>query len=457
MGIPLLCAASLQLGWDFMGLYGQDAHDYFQKALAWSRWFTGGDAPTPILHPQGYPISGALIGFVIGGPLIALRALSILSLGVVTGSVLRTLIRSGAGDARAMPFTVIAVLGSPFLLRGAMLIMSDLYAATFCMLSFACAHATMRSAQNALLATILAGAAIGVRHAAAALMVPMLAVLVVRLLRGRSWGSLMAVGVGGIVAVLVARALPGGPSGFPDHPWLRDWSLLNFFRRSFTTMDGAAHHALPNLVHALLPFAHPGFLPIGALLLPFVGWRDLRQAPRATAAIMIGAYTLFMAGIPFQNDRFLLLEVPLVAVVLFPAFDRCLTWLRSRSIPLAPAFMMVLAGQLALFAFSMRSFVALARTERELALLVSTRPERTLYQFSLGPALATHHVPQQVIDLWSGPVETFEPGSLVLFNPSAFGTQWRGRDPVMNWERAIGQGVDTIAQRKDGWVLVRVR
>jgi hypothetical protein len=49
-------------------------------------------------------------------------------------------------------------------------------------------------------------------------------------------------------------------------------------------------------------------------------------------------------------------------------------------------------------------------------------------------ALKAYGVENKTINLWENRIKQFEPGYLVLFNYQDSYTQWKGTNPMLNWE-----------------------
>lgn len=439
----------------FEGLYGQDPHDYLHIAHAWNAWSRGGSLPAGTLHAQLYPLLGGLLGRLVGD-LMALRLITAASFVGVVLIAARQLEGMAADQQLARAYLLVAVAASPFLLRHSLFVMSDVPCLLLIMVAYRQAvrfRADGRSRRTWGVA-LAAGGALAMRPAAA----PMLAVIgtyiLVAIIHQRAWRAALAGLLGkamlaGVVVLLLGRMEVGGWA----HPWLTGWSPLHFVRRDFSTLDGHAHYALPNIINVLKPLVHPGFLTIGVVLLPFFRRVDLKRPGAGMAAAMFAAYALFLAGMPFQNDRFLLPLELLAALVLFPAFERAAQRLSPKMLTWGIA--LVVIGQVVMGAISLRSFVRMARTERELAAWVRSTEGRPVYEFSMKPALGTYAEEVPVVDLWEEQVPHFAPGSLLLFNEGAFADQWQGMAPMMNWERARDQHPQLIARRPDGWALYR--
>ena len=455
--LPIAAAVAWAHAQGFAGLYGQDPHDYLHRAEAWYAWLHGEGRPAHSPHPQLYPLLGALVG-VIGGPWSGLRLVSIGAyLGVV--HIVRLEVDRRSSDRGANnAFVLLAVAASPFMLRHALFVMSDMLCLLFVMIAYrqAVLFRADGKGHRTMITALCAGAALATRFAAAP---PFLAIgvhILRTIIHQRAWKAALAGLFGkGLLAVLVLVLLGRSETPFWHHPWLTGWSPMNFFRHAFQTVDGAGHYPLPNILHALSSVVHPGFLPLGCALVFLFRRSDLQEHATALAVGMFLLDAFFLAGVPFQNDRFLLLTQPLVALALFPAFLRLWSRWPFSSGPRVGLVAAIALMQVLLFGINLRAFVRMTREERALAAVVSLHPERPLYQFSMAPALRTYGVRGELIDLWSTDVAQYPAGSLLLFNAPAFEHQWQGMRVMRNWERAKSQRPTLIATADEGWALYR--
>jgi hypothetical protein len=227
-------------------------------------------------------------------------------------------------------------------------------------------------------------------------------------------------------------------------------------RRELVSDDGILRYVLPNGFYVLSVFGHPGFLPLGLLLLPFLQRSDLAPLHARLALGVVVVYLLFIGGLPFQNDRVLLFAQPFVALLLFPAFVRALEWASARGLLGYKLVAPVMVVQAVLFIRAMLPFVQQGAVERDLtALVVALNPSR-VYTHGMGAAFDIGCPNAMVTELWYGDIEVFEPGALFVVRPSDLAEQWVGRPPLDNWRRARSQGVQVLLERSDGWTIARV-
>jgi hypothetical protein len=266
----------------------------------------------------------------------------------------------------------------------------------------------------------------------------------------------------GIAALLVGLMLLAARAG--EHVWpsarggspLVGWAPLNALRTVLHSDDGELRYAVPNAVNALKVFVHPGFLLLGPVLIPFIRRGDLLAGPQRIAAGMVAAYLLFVMGMPFQNDRVLLLAQPFVAVLLFPAFGRAQHWVADKGLRPRVVVVPLVLVQLALFVRAMLPFMRQEQLERHWAAEVCATGRSRIYTHGLGGAIGTWCPAVQVTELWYAPIDRFEPGALLLVQPHALRHQWAGMDPATSFQRAQQQGLLTRLEGPEGWTLFEV-
>lgn len=442
----------------YEGLNGQDAHDYLRLARAWLTCWKGGPVPPVAEHPHGFPIMGAVLGSVLG-PVLALRIISLVAYGAVVLLVYHLLRK--AADRREVRFVyvLLGVAMSPFVLRYGMTSLSDVSAIAFLLAALVCSLSWRNGRSRMALAGVplFLALALTVRLAVAPLAMLILALMFETLLqRPLRWRSIaVIVAVGAFACAVLMPELEG--RGLLQGTPLAEWSPLNWFRRELRSDDGTLRYALPNLVYACCSSVHPGQFPLGLLLLPFTRRADVEQGTGRVAAILLLGYLLFVAGMPFQNDRVLLMGQPFTVLLFYPAFERAFD--RIQQIDFKPIVVVLTLCLLetGLFVRAMLPFIRQARVERELAAAVNTHAPSMIYSHGMGASLDNYCAPTPVVELWYSTLDRFEHGAIIVVHPASLNEQWQGTPPGINWSRARTQGLDIIASRDDGWVLARLR
>lgn len=450
--VPLLLALAWCASQDYAGLHGQDAHDYLHQADKWAAWWHGADVPAVGEHPPGYPLVAGSLSLLVGDTWLAVRIVPFLSFVLLIVIMGHWASRVMDDQWASSSWTLLLLGASPFLLRHALVATSDLPAIALCTTAW---YSAMRWTELhgrtwILLCLGMCALAVCARFA----VVPLLAGLGVGVLalkgplRQRPWMITLTC-VGLVLSVwAVSAALPGTPLG--------DWSPMNLFRRTLRSDDGVLRYPLPNGLYVLKMLVHPGFIPMAVLLLPFVRKPDVVGGPQLLAGAMVVAYLVFIAGMPFQNDRVLLLAQPFVAVLFAPAFHRAWCWAASWARWRSAAVGVAAALQLALFIRAMAPSILSAEYERAIAEVVRRYHVGTAYTHGMGAALRTYCPATQVNELWYAPIEHYKPGGWVIVDPTNLAIQWKGRLPEQNFRRAQAQGLVHLADLAP-WAMFEVR
>lgn len=458
---PLLVPIVVAFTWvsvsGYQGLNGQDAHDYYRIARAWQAYLVeGGERPIMAEHPHGYPILGAVFGLVVG-PLWALRIISVLAFaGVVI--ILDRSLRHGEGGAISRTYLLFGIALSPFLLRYALTTMSDVLALVFTTAAFCSALTWIRDRGYAALIGMVGFLALALSVRLAVAPIAVLLVLFVAGERAAARIGPRMVAIISFIAVVAVSILAAAMqrNGVLLGTPLAEWTPLNLFRRDLISDDGVLHYMFPNILYALGVVIHPGQFTIGLFVIPFFRWNDLKDPPTRLAAILLGGYLLFVAGMPFQNDRVLLLALPFTVVLFHLAFLRAYGALRASFTRPGMLLLVVACVQCALFVRAMVPFIHQARVEKELSALANQLSPHHLYSHGMGAALSTYCPDVPVTELWYAEIDTFERGAVIVVHPEGLAAQWTGRFPAINWEKARRAGAIPVFQRHDGWVIARV-
>lgn len=457
--LPLVIALLVHWAWRFDGLYGQDAHEYARYAGAVRGWLLGGPPPGWHAWGPGYGLTGALLGLVTGKAGASLQFLSALSLGaavLATDAILRRLAPTTSAASRAA-YLLVALALAPAMLVAGVLAMSD-------MLGIACTMAALAlwlhlreapDGRRVAAFVLVAGFAVITRYATILLLILPALDLLRLLLAGRRFGLIAIGALPALLVLAIDIAIKGGSATELFHHYsLVEWDLTNWFGRDTATADGIQHYPLPNLAFVLTALLRPAHLPL-LLLLPFVRPRDFSGHPARVIAASALLYLLFVAGIPFQSMRFLLPLHPLALILLFPAWQRL--WALPPRAVLAAGLLWIGAVQLWQAQRGLVPLVARNHWEQQVAAALRGYGQQPLYLFDLDPALRTRGIPQPMINLWLRPIDRFQPGALILFNPEGLQRQWAGRDPMLNWERAARDNrLEPIADLGQGWRLYRI-
>lgn len=452
----------LLLRWisSFNGLYGQDSYEYVAYATELRDWIAGGPRPEPFYWPELYPLAGALLSFLVRDVAFGLQLMSMLSLATTAGLLTRLAPRTT--DLPGGGFTTVTVIFvglSPFMVRNGMMAMADSFATaciTGAMLNWY-VYQTRHTPRHLAGVLILSSMAVMARYPAA--------IIVVFFLAHSLWAGLkdrrfVALGIGAVFAIIplwIHFRLQS--NALPSHHFLEDWSMNNWFRRHFTMLDGSFRYTLPNIVFYLGAFYHPGFLGAAVLVLPRLIFRIRDLAPyHKLLLIPLLAYVLFLAGIPFQNQRFLLLVVPLVFFLYIHDLLFAFHLFHTKLGLYYAVLIGLVAINLALVYRTSHTFWEMSAREKEMAMEVRQGASPRVFTFGMEGALAYHSPDKEVISLYDSVVPPARSQDMVLFNYAGNARQWAGKSPMNNWE-AIQEAhqLDTLRIFGQGWILYGIK
>jgi hypothetical protein len=298
-------------------------------------------------------------------------------------------------------------------------------------------------------------------------------VLCVLLAWRRNWPSIGRRAIAlGLLAILAGGSIVGaqllaGESHTGDLQ-IVGWHPANAFRSQVVNSDGAFDYELPmGLFYLIRPLLHPSFLlPLFApLWLP--GLWSLGRAAGPARALLIGwplIVYVFLAGIAWQSDRFILTMFPPLAVWTGIGFARAWSsrpdWRRGLKLLVAVA----LPGAFAWALYATNDFVArtknadLARVQRLVERLPAGAPvitfgvTLTLQHYSDLDAIEIYHeTPASLRARVCGAQSVY-----AFLDVATVEWQWASLAPEINlrWLRA-GPGLEPIDQF-EGYTLFRV-
>jgi hypothetical protein len=228
------------------------------------------------------------------------------------------------------------------------------------------------------------------------------------------------------------------------------WSVVHFFRDHFENADGAQQYPYWNILQVWNNIWNPAFLFCGIIFLFFIRKQDFAQPERKLVTFIITVYALFIAGLPYQNNRYLILTFPFALLFLFPAFTR-ITYrigvIFSRKSYQALFIFLIFAIQLILFFLSFQSIYTLKNF-----------PNQTIYTASMNGALESYDVKNDIIDLMPSKISAIDSNSLLLVSESYFQQHWANQNPMinLNWIRQHSH-LTTLQEFPQGWTLYAIK
>lgn len=445
----------------FSGLYGQDAYEYARFADRIYGFISTGAAPGDYFWPVLYPVSGAILNIIIRDLAFALQMISIGAF-CLTFYFLNKILLNFYPDHhnRILVFTGITFLLSPIALRSAFLVMSDMLALMLVTGAIynSIKYYKQRSVLYLIAAAFFTTAAVMTRYPAGVVLVIPAAVVGFTFIKNI---NLKAVPI--VILVILIVLLPHflirwkAPFDFAGHEFLEDWSFLNFFKSSYINNSGHFNYPFFNLLHAFFTFLHPGFVFFGILLLPFIKKRDLNRSKQLFILLPVALYTLFIAGLPYQNIRYLLLIFPLVLVLYYSAFCRALIFISSKRISLALVLTGIVILQIALFIPAIQPFYSMNKVEQNIAYALKEFPQQNIISFGMDVPLQYYLKERSVMNISEVDRQLDYTNHLLLLNDAAFAGQlqntiWEEK------EQYLKESYDLIELKSfDNWHLYELK
>ena len=419
--VALLIAGVVRLCLRFDGLYGQDAFAYFRFARAIGPHLLHG-APLPLLFwPRGYPAAVALLLPLTGGGPFAGQLVSALACAWTAAATLllvKELDHRGGdpADSTAPLVAGLCVAASGVVLRSSQVVMADGLSIGLCataLWSFARFLRTRRGPWLVACALALGWGAV-TRWQVGLLALPLGVAAAVdrrgRRARGETAGGMKWWAVAALagLAVLIPQlvAAQAVPHALAQHEWLQRWSPLNALGRDFHNSEGHVHYRFPVGIFYLIRLGWPDALFPTVLALAAVGGVEIvRQRRGVEIALLIGwplCNGAFVAGIPYENPRFLWPALPALGALAGIGYRIVRQRLPERSRSwLALALAASLAAGLALGAREHARTVARKNADRALVSWIDGQvPAGTTLLMPGGTLMAEHYGRTQVRDTY---------------------------------------------------------
>lgn len=456
--VPFLIVFVLRV-FGFDGLYGQDAYEYLRYANAIQEYILGDEHPGNYYWPVLYPTLGSLIGFLFGSTAFALQFISCLSFSVTCVYILKTLRLLYPTSTVHFYYVLIFAAFCPFLLKMGLIVMSDALTLVFVVLSFYFFFKSYVKSTSLAPIFFFATCAVMTRYASLFITFPLISYALYLVWKRKAFLQLLAACFLSFIVVIPFLIFQWGALfEASSNPFLADWSVLNYFSRSFSTQDGTTTYLLPNLAHILSVFFHPGFIFLGSILclISFINYKLLFSFSQKTLLICSALYILFLAGIPFQNPRILGLVFPLILLILFPAFEKLMSYkfFKKNSFLIRVVSIML---QLFFFALTFQLIYTRTITEKELAEMIHPYEGTTLYSFDVDLAMQGRGLNFGYKNMFLERYKNVQSGDLILFDANRYKVQWKDRNPMLNWEYMKNNyQLKVLETHPKGWKLYKV-
>jgi len=318
----------LWLCFDFNGLYGQDSHEYCRYSEALEAFMGNGTDPGNFVWPKLFPMLGTVIGFT-GIPIgFALQLISLLALLGAIYFAQRSL--QLLYDASGSWFLLLAAATQVYFARSGLLVMSDALA-TFFVMGFVFNYLRFRQDQGfKYFAWIVLFASAGAftRYA-------VLPLIAIPLLHGawlitQKWNVGIRIASSLAVIVVGCLALTWNNKAIDlTNSIAGDWNPFYLFRREFLFQSHTESYWVPNGIYIWSNFAHVGYLSCGGFLLI---WSRRWNFQLNFLWIGVLVYLVFLGGIGFQNQRFMVISHLIVSLLIYPSFNFLMAWLKHSNL-----------------------------------------------------------------------------------------------------------------------------
>ncbi|MEO8399864.1 MAG: hypothetical protein ABI550_08640 [Ignavibacteriaceae bacterium] len=445
----------------FNGLYGQDSYEYLRYSEKLLKFFQTGENPGEFFWPILYPLCGAITAFLFGNISFMLQLISMFSIiGAAFYFIKLIKIIHPNFQKFAILYTFLFFSLSPVIFRSSLLVMSDSLSLFFTAGSIYHIIKFIKSieSKHLYLSVFFSLASVLTRYGNFVILLIPLLFLAATFIKHFNFKDLFISLIIGFILLLPHLLIHGSNSAkFLNHSWITTWSFSNFFKHYFDTIDGIQNYKFMNLIYTFSVFIHPAFLFCGIVFFVFIRKEDIEDKIKKILAFSVLLNSFFLAGVPFQNLRFLIPSFPLAAVLLFPAFRRL--WHKFFygkkfiiiSVILFSAIQSVLIYKLSYEIFELNNL------EKNITSSLKVyKSSRDIYTFYINGALENYKLPNRIFNLYNCDVNRIQKKSLVLFNENKFKDQWKNKNPMLNWDFIkINYNLKRL-EVFDSWILYEV-
>lgn len=459
VSFPIVIFLFIKFLTDYNGLYGQDSHEYFHYSKAITDFFKTGNSPGDYFWPVYYPVFGSVIGFITGN-LFSLQLISVLSLSGSLYFLFKILEEIFNAENNFTIYLLITFLLSPFVLRNSLVVMADLLTVFFITASFyfLIDYLHKNQLKQIIFFFVFITFAFFTRYAAIVVLFLPLIIIVYQINKNNKllhlFIPLLIVVILSIPHILLKAT---NPTGFLNHEWLNDWSTSNFFKSDFITQEGTQNYRFLNIIYSFSSLFFPTYLVFG-LVLFVLSQRNLPNNKFWLISVGIVLFNaVFLAGIPFQNQRYLLLSYPFVVIAIFPGFQRLTNVFVKRKVLFYSILSVMLILQIFYCIYYFKPVFERNILEKEIAGFINNIPQKNIYAFDIDVSFKSYDVKKNVINMWKEKIPDFKPNSIVVFNENKFKTQWADKNPMLNWNNLKSNyRLNVLKDFGNGWKIFEI-
>jgi hypothetical protein len=446
----------------YNGLYGQDGHEYYRYSKSLHQFLIQGTHPGSYFWTALYPLAGAILGFLTG-PLLALQLISVLGSAWIMVLLVSYLQNEFPGREKEVALYACLFMGmSPYFFRYSVSIMSDIPALALIITAwyFADRYNKLKIIHHLYIAAICISAGVCTRVAFLPITIPVFVFIGLHIIRNFNLSHLIIVSLLIVIPFAITGYFKAEESvNIFDHYYVSSWSIFNFFRNEFVILDGNVSYLLPNLLYVVLTFIHPGYVLTGAIFIFYLFYNKRQPSFLFFSLVFaIVGYALFIAGIPYQNNRYMIGVVPFFLVICFPSFLSILSWFHYRKKLFNLTLFMVFSIQAMLLYRAILPFLKLNKLEQAISAKVISINSPVVYTLGMDGALSSYGYNGTIINLYGHLYTDIADSSLLLINKSGFESQWKGKSPMLNYifiqKHSISKLITTF---NDGWEVYEVR
>jgi hypothetical protein len=408
---------------DFDGLYGQDAYAYKEHAWHIKSYLLGGSRPPKFFWPVNYPFLAAIVDFIVNDFTITLQVISILSWSFI-GYFSYRMLRQQYPNSLALNsllYVVVFISFAPYLVRFAGCSMSDELTTLFVLLCFKFSLNTQK--KNTLLWAVTFGLlAVFTRYGAMVLVAIPITYSFYHQMKKQPFHFYISLAVVSFIIVLPYFYFNGVELySTLQRSVTSDWSMISWFQSSFESPEGTLNYDLPNIIYAFYNFFHPLFLFIGLPLIIYAIYHKINLNTVILVSVVL--YSFFIAGIHFQNKRFLVLCIPLVSIILYPSYNEFMKkWKNKYMKHLFWAGF--LTANLVFSAYTTNVILSISKSEKDILNQLSEIQKQEVYTFEIDIPMKGRNIPNQYHNLWEEEEIFPKPGSIIIINSEKWKTQW---------------------------------
>lgn len=453
---PVLLWSIYYFGFSFDGLYGQDAYEYLRYTKSLEYYFKTGKNPGDYFWGVYYPLLGSFLTFIVGNSALALQLLSFLSL-LVSSVYLNKIIELIYKEKNSIIIIFVFFSLSPIVLIHSFLVMSDMLTCAFVLVSIYSFLSYLECSKKSsfLFGVAFCLLAILTRYAVAVIMFPIVIAVLWKLLQQKQY-KLILYSIPILFAISLSHVAVKSQNSlqFLSHHWLQNWDILNLFKSNFITVEGPRSNNFINLFYICFTFFHPVFFVFGPFIIIIFLKNEIRRLNYYQNLILISfvLFSLFLGGIPYQNKRYLIPAFAFLFILIFPAF-RFIQKFRFFKIFLSVVFSI----QMLLIFYFGKQYYNRNLLEKKIVTEMKPYQNKTLYVFDIDVAMQGRGLQFRYKNLYVERYVKFENEALVLINEKQITQQWKGKNPLINWENIQKKCVLVKLKTSDkNWSLYKI-